>query len=262
VPLLCSRPVFDPPFEQLEFLMVMRSLRVLRPLRLLLRDAGMKVVIEALIASAPSVANILAIIVTLMAVFAIVGMRLFLGAFASCSDEAVSLKVDCVGELPSGLPREWRNPWVGNFDSFSSSMMTLFQAVTADTLPDLIFAGMDATGVDQPPVPTDWSWTALYFLLWLLVGNFMALNLFVGAIVDNFQTTRRETDDWALLTPEQQQWVRMVKSLPSTRPIRPPAPPTVLRWLRAPLYQLALSERWQVLSPTSPPSHLPSLPPM
>jgi hypothetical protein len=124
-------------------------------------------------------------------------------------------------------------------------MMTLFQAVTADTLPDLIFAGMDATGVDQPPVPTDWSWTALYFLLWLLVGNFMALNLFVGAIVDNFQTTRRETDDWALLTPEQQQWVRMVKSLPSTRPIRPPAPPTVLRWLRAPLYQLALSERWQ-----------------
>ena len=150
----------------------------------------MRVVIEALIGAMPAVFNILTIVLGLMTVFAIVGMRLFLGSFASCSDTSITTRAAyvaadhilhlhlpeatdhmlhlhdatahklpalttapvhhlttwrvhtaccyrCVGfEIASGdlasgggerLPREWRNPWVGHFDSYGASMMTLFQ---------------------------------------------------------------------------------------------------------------------------------------
>lgn len=129
-----------------------------------MRDAGMRVVIESLAGAMPSVANILAIVLALQTVFAIVGMRLFLGSFASCSDEAIHERAACVGFEdalgPDGepLPREWENPWVGNFDSWPASMMALFQAQTGDTLPDLIFAGMDVVGVDLPPRRVEGDW--------------------------------------------------------------------------------------------------------
>ena len=126
-------------------------------------------------------------------------MFMFMGAFASCEDETMTTRADCLG---AGL--HWSNPWVGNFDSFGDSMLTLFQAVTTDTLPDLMIHGMDAVAKDVAPVPTDWSWSGLYFVLWILLGNFMALNLFVGAIVDNFISLRAASDGMAsLLTPAQ-----------------------------------------------------------
>jgi hypothetical protein len=174
-----------------------------------------------------------------MTVFAIIGMRFFLGGFASCSDATVLPKADCVGvDVATGLPRAWANPWVGNFDSFPASMLTLFQASTADTLPDLIFAGMDTVGVDEPPVPTDWSWTGLYLVAWLLVGNLMALSLFVGAIVDNFGKIRSAEEGLALLTPDQKQWVHMVQALRHVEPTKPALPPMVLARLRRPIYRL------------------------
>ena len=51
---------------------------------------------------------------------------------------------------------------------------------------------MDTTGADLAPVETDWAFSGLFFISWLVVGNFMALNLFVGAIVDNFRTIRKQ----------------------------------------------------------------------
>ena len=66
-----------------------------------------------------------------------------------------------------GLRRDWENPSIGNFDSWGGAMLTLFQAVTADTLPDLMIHGMDTVGADAAPVPVTWSWSGLYFVLWI-----------------------------------------------------------------------------------------------
>jgi len=184
-------------------------------------------------------------VLALQTVFAIVGMRLFLGAFASCTDEAITTKAACVGLDDGGWPRDWENPSIGNFDSWGGAMLTLFQAATADTLPDLIFHGMDAVGPDLKPQPTDWSMTALYFILWLLVGNLMALSLFVGAIVDNFRQIRSRNDGSALLTAEQVQWVNVMRETKNRKAVLPPLPPTILKSVRMPLYKLVLSSRFQ-----------------
>ena len=57
---------------------------------------------------------------------------------------------------------------------------------TGDGWEDVLFAGMDAVGVGEAPERSDFNGSALYFLAWIFVGNFIALNLFIGAIVDNF----------------------------------------------------------------------------
>ena len=60
----------------LEHLTTLRVLRTMRPLRLLVRNKGMMVVVEALVQTLPAVVNISAFIIVLMAIFSIIGMRL------------------------------------------------------------------------------------------------------------------------------------------------------------------------------------------
>ena len=57
----------------------------------------------------------------------------------------------------------------------------LYIASTGDGWEAFMWAGMDATGVDTAPVRNDFSPASAYFLGWMIVGCFVAINLFVGA---------------------------------------------------------------------------------
>jgi len=247
-------------YPELEILLTLRILRVLRPLRLLARNPGTRLVMTVLFSSFPIVGAIVAVVLFVQTVFAIIGMHMFMGTMASCSDASILSRDACVGsyfdEDGDEYAREWRNPWVGSFDSFGAAMMTLFQAVTADTFPDLITYAMDTVGVDVPPVPTAWAFSGLYFIAWILIGNFVSVNLFVGAIVDNFISLRSESDGSALLTTEQKQWVKMVTHTRHVRAMRHPAEPTLpadawgapfagVLWLRKRAYEMVLGPTFQ-----------------
>jgi len=116
------------------------------------------------------------------------------------------------GASHADLPVQWLNPPFGSFDDFGSSMIILYIASTGDGWEEFMWAGMDATGVDMAPTRNDSSSASAFFLLWMVVGSFVALNLFVGAIVDNFTRCQSEEDGSALMTPEQQQWVQAMKA--------------------------------------------------
>ena len=53
------------------------------------------------------------------------------------------------------------------------------------------------------------------------------MNLFVGAIVDNFTKIKQESDGSATMTPEQQQWADALKQTYQNTAVRTPKPP---RW--------------------------------
>ena len=104
-----------------------------------------------------------------------------------------------------------------------------------------MYAGMDATGVDTAPVRTDWSAASLFFIAWMLVGTFIALNLFIGAIVDSFSAIRAESDGLVLLTPAQKQWMTVMRESRELRPSVVPRPPN--NWFvacRLPFYALVV----------------------
>ena len=64
---------------QLAFLRVLVSLRALRPLRLLSRNEGMKMVLASLVEALPAVANVFGVMIALQLVYAILGLQLFSG---------------------------------------------------------------------------------------------------------------------------------------------------------------------------------------
>ena len=290
--------------REFRMLRILRILRVLRPLRLLTRNEGMRFVIETIVETMPAVLTISAFMLALMVVFSIVGMHLFMGTLASCTDPAILTRADChppgeasvnrthrIGEegleeavalaaatnktvtaalsaaakaitrralrggsssgglsaalraRMSGGP-EWVNPQAGSFDSFGQSMLSLFVAMTGDNMPDLLWAAMDARGVGVAPVRTDESPASIFFILWLVVGTFMALNLFVGAIVDSFADQRRRQNGTLMMTAAQVEWVLLMREAKGLQPLRRPHPPPAdghLAAVRIRLYRAALS---------------------
>ena len=263
-------------FPFLSALRSLRILRVLRPLRLLVRDPGMKVVVETLIGALPAVLNIALIIFALMVVFAILGMKLFMGSFGSCSDPSITVKALCVDDFPSrslyhlsgralkggareshraeGAPIAWVNPAPGNFDNVFSAMLALFVAMTGDNMPDLMWHGMDAVGEDMAPQRTDFSpAAALFFIAWILVGTFVALNLFVGAIVENFYRIRAQNDGFYLLSASQKLWVNVMREARSASAQQIPRPPSregcfaFLTPFRMPIFNIVRTQSFDLL---------------
>ena len=96
---------------ELESLRVLRTLRVLRPLSLLSRDPGTRLLVSTLFESSASVFNALGILVALQVFFAILGMQLFSGRMASCSDPTSLTRIDCKlspPPLPPPMPLRLR----------------------------------------------------------------------------------------------------------------------------------------------------------
>jgi len=78
------------------------------------------------------------------------------------------------------------NPYV-TFDNLPQSIVLLFQVLTGDSWESLLFTaqGMTCGG----------AWAAIpYFVSWYVYSNFVIINLFITAILDNFDAANKEFD--------------------------------------------------------------------
>jgi len=73
--------------SSLQSLKALRALRALRPLRMISRRPGMKLIVNALLASLPSMTNVTIVCCLFLLIFAIMGVNFFKGKFASCQLE-------------------------------------------------------------------------------------------------------------------------------------------------------------------------------
>lgn len=68
---------------------------------------------------------------------------------------------------------------------------------------------------------------AIFIILFIVIGSFFILNLFIGVIIDNFNRLTQQYEDGVgiFLTPAQRNWVNTLKAAslrkPSRRIIRP-----------------------------------------
>ena len=74
----------------------LRTMRVLRPLRVISHVPELRVVVNALLRSLPGLGNVLLVALLFWLIFGILGMQLFMGAFSRCSDETVEERALCV----------------------------------------------------------------------------------------------------------------------------------------------------------------------
>ena len=82
----------DGPFK------ILRLLRAFRPLRMVNRIDGMKLVVMSLYSAMPALGNVCILLFAVFLIFAILGLSLFLGKFQRCTDP-LSNKNGCYGVL-------------------------------------------------------------------------------------------------------------------------------------------------------------------
>eukprot|EP00283_Hemiselmis_rufescens_P000787 CAMPEP_0173470682 /NCGR_PEP_ID=MMETSP1357-20121228/78005_1 /TAXON_ID=77926 /ORGANISM="Hemiselmis rufescens, Strain PCC563" /LENGTH=1276 /DNA_ID=CAMNT_0014438967 /DNA_START=139 /DNA_END=3966 /DNA_ORIENTATION=+ len=184
---------------------VFRLARALRPLRLMKRNEGMRVIIDALIGTMGPVLYVVAFSLINFGVFALVGTGLFGGMMFACSAPGAEYpggKAECSGtHVDDGgpnflgshrpgimVPRAWTTPF-WSFDSFASSVLTLFRLSTVKYV-SVLEQAMDITEFDKSPqANASWGY-AVFFVVFMLVGALFVMNIFVGFIVDGFNLNK------------------------------------------------------------------------
>ena len=129
-------------------LSVLRALRVLRVLRLISVVPSLRHVVEAMLHALPGMGSIVLLMVLIFYVFAVMATKLF-------------------GDL---MP--------DRFGSLGASLFTLFQMMTLESWAEATVRPILATQ------PLAW----MFFVPFILVTTFTALNLFIGVIVSAMQS--------------------------------------------------------------------------
>jgi len=227
---------------------VIRLMKVMRPVRLLLRSEGLKQVLVALYASLKPMAYATLFLCIVCLVFAVMGMAMFRNKYHSCTDTSLDGllgegRLECSGQFLDPdrgyyAQRVWKPPPFGHhFDSLQSSFFVLFRVLTLNWATYFEYA-QDAHLEDMQPVPgKNMIPAAIYFHLFLLVGSFFGLNLFASFMCDTFYSLQGTAQ------LEEVQWVAVNKMLSKHQPKKIRLPPR--NFISSALRQMLASKSFQ-----------------
>jgi len=162
---------------------------------------------------------------------------------------------------------QWTNPSFGNFDNLGTAMLLLFEVAALEGWPDVMFAVMGADAA-QKYVSPYWlttkqadgklltpngeeehdtlPWlTAFLFVLWIVLGCFVLLNMVIGVVLDSFNRMQQENEGLAMMTDAQSDWVKAQKEIIAKRPLKKPSPPRQA-W-RLPYFRLVCSDAFDLV---------------
>ncbi len=131
-----------------ESLQVLRSLRILRALRLVTAVPSLKRVVSALIGALPGLGSIVALLLLIFYVSAVMATKMF-------------------GDTEFGANKDHY------FGTIGATLITLFQIMTLDAWADNILRPL----MEKHP----YAW--IFFIPFVLISAFVALNLFIGVVV-------------------------------------------------------------------------------
>ena len=139
---------------------IFRIFRVLRVSRLLRKLHFMKVIIQVIKGTAEQFAYIALLMFLFVFIFALLGTQIFGGNYKFMKSET---------EVRWG------------FNSFQSAFFTSFIILTLENWNSLLYDHL-RTSV-SPPL------TAIFFIVWIFIGNYIFLNLFLAILLDGFESS-------------------------------------------------------------------------
>ncbi|KAG0294302.1 calcium channel protein, partial [Dissophora globulifera] len=196
-----------------------KTIAAMRTLRLLNITSGSSTILQSLKKSAPLLVNIALFIAFFFIVFSIIGVQAFKGSMSRhcvlATNQSVVLQDQfCGGHYNISEPKGMSSyitvdgthsptspkghicsqayicmdtgvnfDGVISFDVIYSAMVPVYVLMTGQTWTDMMYKIMDA----------EYSWSAIYFVLVVLVMNFWILNLFVAVINEMFAKIRDDS---------------------------------------------------------------------
>eukprot|EP01083_Nonionella_stella_P298210 1012462_1 len=141
----------------------LRMIRVLRVVKIVRYLESLQRLVWVISKSLTSMSYIAMLLFLFIFCYAILGMQLFGGKFH-------------FPEYPpdDDVPR-------ANFDSFLSSIVTVFQILTLENWNSVMYDGM--RGVSYPAL--------VYYVSWVVVGVYCLLNMFLAIVLQNFERDQK-----------------------------------------------------------------------
>jgi len=137
-----------------------RVLRTARIVRLIKRNKGLKDLFQTLIYSLPSLVNVGSLLILLIFVYGVMGMNMF-------------------NKYEGGVTHD--GVWItdyNNFDSFAWSVLVLFRCATGESWNGIMHEIGNQMGTKVQ--------SFVFFLTYMILCNFLLLNLFIAVILENF----------------------------------------------------------------------------
>lgn len=128
------------------------------------------------------------------------------GSYSGATSKAVCL----------WLGGTWKNRYhcPQHFDNVFQGLSSFFQASTTEGWQAISYIGIDGRGINMQPIPESNKYWWIFFMLFIFIGAFFILQLFVGVVIDNFnQMKHRLGKDHVFLTDEQREWVELQETL-------------------------------------------------
>ncbi|GFS10974.1 sodium channel protein, partial [Elysia marginata] len=199
----------------------MRTLRALRPLRAVSRWEGMRVVVNALFKAIPSICNVLLVCLVFWLIFGIVGVQLFKGKFYACYQGTERLDAEIVENrtMCEQMNYNWTNAKI-NFDNVLAAYLALFQVATYKGWTIIMDNAIDARDIDVQPTRDHNIYCYIFFVLFIIFGSFFTLNLFIGVIIENFNSQKKKAGGSLemFMTDDQKKYYNAMKRMQSKSP--------------------------------------------
>ena len=88
---------------------------------------------------------------------------------------------------------EWRLPKNYDFDHIGTAMLVLFETATLEMWLEVMYHGVDATEENVHPWRDANPAACVFFVVFIVVGSFFIMNLFVGVTIDKFNEMKEES---------------------------------------------------------------------
>ncbi|EGR32725.1 hypothetical protein IMG5_072530 [Ichthyophthirius multifiliis] len=194
---------------------ILRMLRTLRPLRFISHNVNMKVVVIALFESISGILNVLVVIILIWIMFAILSISLIGNRMGYCNGLQNYYGINqttCnqICQEKQELKCSW-SIFDTNFDNILTSMTTLYIVSSLENWPNIMFQAVDSNMPEYGPDKDNYQIIQYFFVVFILIGSFFLVNLFVGVIFFNFNNAQKneKRQSSIFLTEEQSRWIEL-----------------------------------------------------
>jgi hypothetical protein len=149
-------------------LSALRTFRLFRVFKLARSWSDLRIILEKIVDTFRDVSNFAVLLVLFMYIFALVGMQFFANRFRF-DDDGILVPLNAANHATAELPR-------AHFDTLGWSLVTIFQLLSGENWNTVMYDGIRAGG----------SPACFYFIVMVILGDFIILNLFLAILLTNF----------------------------------------------------------------------------
>lgn len=215
-------------FRIAESVHAFRVLRVLRLFRLVKLHEGMRIVFVAIWKTIPSLATALIPYLFFLIITSAMGLSMFVGEGWQCNDDGVMNKMECVGTFQVSNStmtmkenRLWEKYELG-YDNILDSIQTSLVITNQEGWPDIMYRYIDSAGIDQQPIKDNRPGTSAFYILSVLIGNWIFLAVVTGITFDNMKRNQDILKGLHHLTEGQRKLLDYISLVISHKPKPPP----------------------------------------